>query len=91
METASPTATTPRSTHSNEPFTASTPAVGRAEDPILSEDLGFEASVEFDQSMEDNNERECVEDFKRSTCGCKLGPEGSPCSSFFNKRNYREV
>ena len=41
--------------------------------------------MNFDVSAEDNNEQECVESFLRSTCGCKLAPEGSPCSSSLTK------
>ena len=29
--------------------------------------------------------KEVLEDFIRSTCGCKLRPRDSPCSSFFTK------
>lgn len=41
--------------------------------------------MNFDHSMEDKNEQECVEGFIRSICGCKLGPQGSPCSSSLTK------
>ena len=57
METASLTSITPRSTRFFQPATTSTPALGGAES--LSEDPGFEASVNFDHSMEDERAQKC--------------------------------
>ena len=58
MKTASPTATTPHSTRSFQLDTTSTPALGGAES--LSEDPSFEASMEFDHSMEDERAQRSV-------------------------------
>ena len=84
MDTASLTATTPRSTCFFQPATTSTPALGGAESFSLSEDPGFEASVNFDHSMEDERAQKSIEDFIRSTCGCKLG------SSFLSKQTIEK-
>ena len=91
MEIASLTAITPRSTRFFQPATTSTPALGGAESFSLSEDPDFEASVNFDHNMEDESwAQKSVEDFIRSTCGCKLGPRDSPCSSFLSKQTIEK-
>jgi hypothetical protein len=90
MEIVSPTVTTPRSTRSFEPAATSTPALGGVESLSLSEDPSFEASMNYDHSMEDESAQKCVEAFVRSTCGCKLGPRDSPCSSFLTKETIEK-
>ena len=54
METASPTATT-----RFQPTTTSTPALGGAESLSFTEDPGFEASMNFGHSMEDERAQKC--------------------------------
>ena len=46
--------------------------------------------MDIDHSMEDKNEQECVQSFVRSTCECKLGPQGSPCSSSLTKETIEK-
>ena len=89
MEAASPTATTPRSTHSFEPTVTSTPALGGAESRTFRRSK-FGASMDIDHSMEDKNEQECVDSFVCSTCGCKLGPQGSTCSCSLTKETIEK-
>ena len=86
MEAACLAATTPHSTCFFQPATTSTPAVstpavGGAESLSHTKDPSFEASIDFDHSVEDERAQESIEDFIQCTCGCKVGPRDSPCLS----------
>lgn len=43
--------------------------------------LSSTSANEFDLSISDQGEAERVEEFFSETCGCKLGPKSTPCSS----------
>lgn len=67
-----------------DPICSSTPLAETCESTSTSPML--EASrIDVETSLEDTSERESVETFITSTCGCKIGPKSSPCSSVLSR------
>ena len=72
------------------PPEASTPVVATPE-VAISSGLQEASDMNIDDSIEGISETEKVERFTNNSCGCKYGPNGSPCSSFFDKGYHRTV
>ena len=45
----------------------------------------FTRTIDFEESLEDRCESESIEAFISNTCGCKTGPQCSPCSSILTR------